>query len=248
MARKKVCLFIVEGASDETALGALIEKLVQNEAVVFDVFRTDIFSATQQRAGVDPIMHIEKMHDRIRAVTLKHLERADYSWKDLDRIVPLADTDGCFIPDDAVVEREGIDSICYLNDHIETASAGGTRFRNKEKSSRLWGVIKGRRYVTNRNVRIPVSVYFMSRNLEHALSNEAGYVSDRRKAWLAREFSSRYKDDIDSFVGFMCNEIAVPGDYVGSWTYIAEGTNSLSRGSNLHLFIQDEVGNVSEAK
>lgn len=158
MARKKVCLFIVEGASDETALGVLIEKLVQNEAVVFDVFRTDIFSATQQRAGADPIMHIEKIHDRIRAVTLKHLERADYSWKDLDRIVLLADTDGCFIPDDAVVEREGIDSICYLNDHIETASAGGTRFRNKEKSSRLWGVIKGRRYVTKRNVRIPVSV------------------------------------------------------------------------------------------
>ena len=248
MARKKVCLFIVEGESDKTALGALIEQLVKKEAVVFDVFHADVFGANQRRAGADPVMGAEKIHDRIRAVTLKHLERAEYSWRDLSRIVLLSDTDGCFVPEGAVVEREGIDSICYFNDHIETASASGVKRRNREKSSHLWDVITGRRHVTYRKVSIPVSVFFMSRNLEHALSNEAGYVSERRKARLAREFSSRYKDDIDGFVEFMSVEIAISGDYVGTWSYIAENTNSLSRGSNLHLFIQDEVGGVGKAE
>ena len=79
----------------------------------------------------------------------------------------------------------------------------------------------------------------MSRNLEHALHGEAGYLSDRQKDFLARAFDRRFRDDVEGFVEFMTNEVAVPGDYNKSWSYIAEDTNSLKRGSNLHLLFQE---------
>lgn len=71
----------MEGESDKTALGALIERLVKEEAVVFDVFHSDVFGATQRRAGTDPVMGMEKIQDRIRAVTPHVPKNQTAVWK-----------------------------------------------------------------------------------------------------------------------------------------------------------------------
>lgn len=40
------------------------------------------------------------------------------------------------------------------------------------------------------------------------------------------------------FKRFLAEEISVAGDYAETWNYVAEGTYSLERCSNLHLVLE----------
>lgn len=63
-------------------------------------------------------------------------------------------------------------------------------------------------------------------------------VSDAEKKALAREFSERFKDNLDGFVAFMRDSaFAVSGDYRKTWVYIFQGDNSTERHSNVHLML-----------
>lgn len=212
MSRKRVWLFVVEGETDKTAIGLSIEELVASDTVEFDVFRSDIFGATQYWAGADSVMRIKDICNRVRKEVVDYLSGADYSWEDLDKIVLLLDTDGSFIPNDLVVENDQIEHICYYADHIEAPNAGHVRKRNAERSDNVRKMI-GRGRVTYSRKPVPVEVYFFSRNLEHALHNRSGQLSDRMKARLAKEFRSAYKNNPADFIRLLEDDLAVPGDY-----------------------------------
>ena len=242
MARRRVWLFIVEGETDKTAIGLSLEALIGNERVEFDVFGSDIFGASQiGRAGADPVMRTRDIHERIKKEVCHHLEFSDYQWGDLDRLILLLDTDGSFVPDDAVTENKQLEGIRYHNDCIEVPDASHARRRNKERSSNVRKVL-GRPKVTYRGKSVPVSAYFMSRNLEHALHDRPEQLEKRVKIRLARQFRLKYKDDLDGFIELLSGDISVPGDYRGSWEYIQEGTHSLERGSNLNVLL-GEISN-----
>lgn len=238
MPRKKHWLFLDEVESDKTAFGLLLETLVKDDTVAFDVFHADIFGARAHRAGSDPIMRLRDADSRIRKEVADHLTRSVYDWGDLERVILIADTDGSFIPDEAVHENPNLECIQYYEDHIVVPNARGAMARNGERSANLRRVV-GKGTITYNKRKIPVQVFFMSRNLEHALHNVAGHVTDRRKAYLANEFRSKFRNDIEGFVEFMTNTVAVPGDYHGTWKYISEGTHSLERGSNLHILLNE---------
>ena len=238
MARKRVWLFIVEGETDKTSLGLSLESGLRNNTVAFDVFRSDIFGMVDQhRAGSDPVMRIRSARERIRKEVLDHIDKADYIWNDLDKVVLILDTDGTFVPNEKVVENDSLSHISYCLDHIETPNANRIRKRNEERATNIRGVL-GKANVTFKGRSVPVDVYFFSRNLEHSLHDRPEELTERTKARLAREFRSRYKNDFTGFVNLLENEIAVPGDYRGTWAYIQDGTHSLERGSNLHLLLQ----------
>ena len=237
MSRKRIWLFVVEGETDKTSIGLSIEELVKSDTVDFDVFCSDIFGAAQYWTGVDSVMRIKDICDRVRKEVVEYLDGADYSWGDLDRIVLLLDTDGSFIPNHLVVENVQIEHICYFADHVEAPNADHVRKRNIERSSNVRRMI-GRGRVTYNRKSVPVEVYFFSRNLEHALHNKSGQLSDRMKARLANEFRSAYKNDSAGFIRLFEEDLAVPGDYQGTWKYVFEDAHSLERGSNLHILLQ----------
>ena len=228
---RKVILFVLEGPSDETALGGLFERIFDSSTVKFDIIHGDI--TTSYRST-------EKIREHLRRAIIAHLSQdLGYSWRDLERVVLICDSDGVFIPDDNVCESED----GRLHYGAECIFAGNRELicnRNKKKSDALRKLI-GVSELTYNKCKVPLSVYFLSRNLEHALSNKPGECGDFEKEELARKFARKYRNDIGGFVSYLRNDLAVEGDYKQTWDYLAEGTNSLSRCSNLHLVLPETL-------
>ena len=109
---RKVVLFIVEGPSDEAALGGIFTKIFSNAAVKFDVIHGDVTTSCQDPA---------KIREHVRNEILKHLARdRGYGWKDLERIVVICDTDGAFVPSSCIEAssdgRLHYDCLLYTSD------------------------------------------------------------------------------------------------------------------------------------
>lgn len=126
---KSVVLFIVEGTTEETALGGIFAKLLQNDRVKLDVVHGDI---TTKANSVDP-------RETVRKFVINELQRdRGYKWTDISRIVQICDTDGAFIPEDAVVEGSQDGRLVYEESRIVTNNVRGIRARNRRKSAAMW--------------------------------------------------------------------------------------------------------------
>lgn len=229
---KKVNLFVVEGPTDEVALASILEKILCGKRTVFEVIHGDI--TLEGRWGGSS----NEPKERVRKRVLTHLEQNNgYGWRDLSRIVLLCDTDGAFVDDDLVVPSGG-ERLLYGEDCIRAADADGIRKRNRHKKKAM-AALRQCSYLTYKKTQVPFEVYYMSRNLEHALYGVARECTDEEKTDMAYDFRRRYVDDIEGFRELVNGEIAVPGSYGDTWGYIAQGANSLSRCSNFHLALSD---------
>lgn len=94
MAKKKIMLFIVEGPTDETALSTVLNRIFSSESVKFQVVHGDVL--TQDFVAPDKI--VAAVNEQI-----KQFRGNTYKPSDFCKVVHLADTDGVFIPDDAVI-------------------------------------------------------------------------------------------------------------------------------------------------
>lgn len=226
---KQVVLFVVEGPSDETALGLPFQGVFSSDAVIFDVVHGDLTLQESQKP----------MRDRVRDTVLSHLERrAGYRWDDIRMIVEVCDTDGAFVPDDSVVPSQD-GRLSYGTEVIATGNVVGIRGRNATKASAMRQLCAAG-HLTYKRHKVPLYACFLSRNLEHALHNEAGECSNERKKELAHQFQRRFGRDAEGFKAFLrSEEIVAPGDLKGSWEWIQKGTNSLKRASNLHLILPE---------
>lgn len=235
---KQVLLFIVEGSTDETAFGLLFERLFARSAVVFDIVGGDLTTAASS-AG-DP-------REKVRERVLGQIERKDYRWSDLRQIVQIVDLDGAFVPD-SLVEKSDTGRLCYTEGRILASSVDGIRERNRIKKNAL-RKLSHLGKLTYRRHPVPFSVYYLSRNMEHALHGRIDEVGVDEKERLARDFQRRFRDDLEGFVGFMNGSaVAVPGTYGETWKHAEEGCNSLKRGSNLHLILGDGFHHVRESE
>lgn len=226
---KKVVLFVVEGSTDETALALLLDKVFSSAVVKFDIVGGDITSCQSSSSP----------RDLVRSRVKDHLLRQEYDWGDLACVIQLVDTDGAFVaPQHVKPSADGV--LSYGFEAIEAPDVDAIVERNRKKSSSLrqLSMTGCLRY---RKAEVPYFVYFMSRNLEHALHNKPESLSADEKERLARRFQRRYSKNVEGFVSFLEDEIAVAGDYLETWRYIEEGTNSLKRCSNLHLVFRNEA-------
>lgn len=230
MAKEKtVILVVVEGSTDETALALLFSQVFDSSHVVFDITSGDI---TAKQYLTD-----EKMRDRVRSRVIEYVKHKPYAWNDLERIVLVTDLDGTFIEDDQVVFHDA--GLEYDLDVIRTNKVREITERNHRKARSIEQLV-ATPYLTYRKARVPFSIYFMSRNLEHALHNVIETVDLNEKERLARLFQRQFSGDTRGFIRFMNSaELAVPGDYVQTWEYVRKGTRSLERGSNLHLLLNE---------
>lgn len=224
MNEKKVVAVIVEGPSDETAIGGILKEYFSSDEVQFAVVHGDITS--DYSTSVDNV--INKINDLIFGIMTKY----GYDWSDFIRIIHIADTDGAFTK--GCIRKTDAASIQYHEDYIETNDVEAVEHRNTHKSEILFKL-----YSTGNIHNIWYRIYFNSCNLEHVLYNELKDFSKEDKEELSDEFAEKYEGRVGEFIQFISNEsVAVSGTYKETWKYIEKDKNSLRRHSNMHLIFE----------
>ncbi len=225
MAEKKVIAFIVEGASDEAALGTIMKEYFSDNEVQFVVIRGDI--TTKDYVSKDAIL--KKINEQIEEVK----KRYRYQTEHFIKIIHLTDADGVYVGEDCVKYAE-VEGIQYYTDHMETVKVKETVERNARKADILF---KLRRTGTVQG--IPYKIYYNSCNLEHVLYNELKDFTDEEKRDMSDDFAEKYEGKAEEFVAFISDaEIAVPGTYQKTWDFLEKDKNSLNRHSNMHLIFE----------
>lgn len=225
---KKVILFIVEGTTDERALGGILNEIFKKDhKISFQILRGDITSDEKSNPG-NIIKKIVKQVNAKCAV--------EGLWnKDILKVVHLVDIDGAYVTEDFIIEDNNVDHIKYTKEEIRTRYVDKTKDRNKRKSEILNLLVK-QKFI---NRSIPYEVYYFSCNLEHVL-HDIHDVPDKDKTIFAEEFSERFYKKTDEFIEFLhSKEFMVEGDYISTWEHIRKGKNSLHRHCNFHLFFDE---------
>lgn len=228
MSEKKVIVFIVEGPSDEAALGTIMKEYFSGNEVRFVVVHGDI--SLKDYVSADYI--IRKINELVGGIRQKYR----YSLDDVIRIIHIADMDGVYISKEDVKEAE-VEGIRYFLDHIDAQNAESVIRRNQSKGEILFKLRK-----TGKVNGIPYRIYFNSCNLEHVLYGELKDFSDEEKEILSDDFAEKYEGQVERFISFISNpEFAVSGTYQKTWDYIQKDRNSLNRHSNMHLLFDKEI-------
>ena len=228
LARKKVVLVIVEGPSDDTALGIVLNQIFDKDSVYVHIMHGDITT----RKGVHSDNIVAKIGDEVRA----YAKSKHYSVKDFKQIIHIVDTDGAYIPDEKIIFIPESNKLSYESDGIHTLYQQEIIERNKQKTGNLYR-LRGTGQIWN----VPYRVYYMSCNLDHVLYNKRN-SSDEEKEADAYAFAKKYKNDIEGFVSFICDSnFSVNGDYKESWTHIETEMNSIERYTNLGICIMEEL-------
>lgn len=219
---KKVILLIVDGPTDEIALGPILKKIYDKNDVLFHVIHGDMTS----NWSVENINAVKTVHEHIE------IERKRYGLqkKDIIEVIHLIDTDGAFIPAERVI-YSSVKDIQYYKDRIESSDPASTISRNKRKAQVIYRLCSIHSVGT-----IPYYIYYFSRNLEHVLHDNDSNLSDSEKVCYADKFADKYISDHEGFISFLSSsDFAVPGDYNQTWDYIMNDLNSLHRYYNFHL-------------
>ena len=215
MSRKKIVFVIVEGPSDEEALGVLINRIYDSKAVYVHVMHCDITT----EFDVNPSNIVVKIGSLVKRFAGRTFKSGDFS-----QIIHITDMDGAFIPDDAIVEDAAASKHLYSVTEIRTQRKNVIEDRNRRKRDNL-----NRLSSTSKVWNIPYRIYYMSCNLDHALYGKLN-SSDEEKEEDAYQFAKQYRNDIPGFLKYIReSEFAVGPHYKESWEYISEGLHSLER-------------------
>lgn len=225
MKTKKVILFIVEGVTDKTSLGGIIDKLVSSSLIRFYITGGDI---TSDRFSNNSNA-ITKINEHVKGFLAREL---GIKKSDIIQIVHLIDMDGAFIESNQI-RVEDVEEFVYSESTIIASSVDRVVKRNSIKQQ-----VISRLSQCPKISDIPYSMYYFSCNLEHILHNEIN-LSDALKMEYAERFSDSYYKNEAAFVDFIRDKkFAAKGDYKETWEFIKLNGNSLKRYSNFHLFFE----------
>lgn len=225
MARKKIVFVIVEGPSDEEALGIIISRLYDRNVVFVQIMHGDITS----KEGVKSSNVIAKLGDVIKSYASDN----HYIKSDFKEIIHIADMDGAYVSKEYVIKDEYPKAV-YDAEYIRTANPKGIIRRNSQKSAVL-----NKLCTTPKVWTIPYRIFYMSCNLDHVLHNRPN-CSDEEKEKNSYLFAKQYKDNISGFLSFIReSEFSVMCAYSESWEFIKQERNSLIRHTNLGLHFND---------
>ncbi len=171
MGEKRVVAVIVEGPSDENAIGGIMKEYFSSDEVQFAVVHGDITSSDY--TTVDNV--VRKIDDLIDGMRDKY----GYHWDDFIQIIHIADTDGAFTK--GCVQETETETIQYYEDHMESSNVVATERRNIHKA-----VIMFKLYSTGKIHNKRYNLYFNSCNLEHVLYNELKDFSIEERAMVKK--------------------------------------------------------------
>lgn len=224
MKTKKVILFIVEGITDKTSLGGIIDKIVKDENVRFHITNGDITS-DRFTTGKNAVM-------KVNAHIKRFLDSNFFRKGDLLKVVHIIDTDGAYV-DQKFIEVADVDGFRYSTECIRAKSIEAVLQRNEKKRQVL-----NRLYTCPKIAGIPYSMYYFSCNLEHVLHNEMN-MDDDKKTEVAEAFADSFYGKEDEFIEFIRNnEFAAVGNFRETWDFIKDKNHSLKRYCNFHLFFE----------
>lgn len=189
MARKKIVLVIVEGPSDEVALGMALSQVYDKDFIYVHIMHGDITT----RRGVSSKNIVAKLGNEVTA----YAKSQHYKASDFKQIIHIVDTDGAYIPDDNIMEKENYLDIQYENDGIYTNNKASVMTRNQQKRDNLYrlrscGIIW----------TIPYSLYYMSCNLDHVLydkQNSTDKDKENDAYVLQKSIRARWNHSKNSF-------------------------------------------------
>ena len=227
MPSKKIVFVIVEGPSDDVALGYFLEKIYDSSLVHFHIMHCDI---TTER-NVNSASILNTVGGVVKAYkNSNHLKTSDFR-----EIIHILDMDGAYIPDEAILLDENAKKVIYSEANITTDNVQGIKDRNRNKRSCV-----DKLSTTPKLCGIPYQSYYMSCNLDHALNGKLN-STDEEKENDSYAFAKRYKENIPGFIKFISeSDFSVMDSYPQSWQYIREGLHSLERHSNFGLCFQAE--------
>lgn len=223
---KKVVIIIAEGNSEEYALYPFLKELGKPLNIMFTITHGDILSDYKN----EKTSH----KDVISGVVSGFIKDRKFLKEDILFVAQLTDTDGVFIDKSKVIVNNSIDRIKYSEESIAVHNQSQIDTivsRNNLKSTKLKALVKTDFTLSN----IPYKIYYFSCNLDHVLH---GDPNSEGKAEKADEFAnSMTNSDIHNF--FEQQVIYDTGDYESSWEYIFDDKNSLKRGSNFILLLNE---------
>lgn len=229
MARKKIVFVIVEGPSDDTALGVLLSKIYDKDTVYVHIWRGDITSDNKVNASniISKIGNAVKSYARSQHFTNKHFAE----------IIHIVDMDGAYIPNDHILKDENLEKNVYGLTMIKTVDPDAIIQRNERKRSNI-NKLCGCKEIWS----IPYRVYYMSSNLDHVLYGKLN-STDEEKENDAYQFAKKYSKNIEGFLKYIIeSDFSVMGEYKESWDFIKQGLHSLERYTNLGI----ELGKINE--
>lgn len=228
MARKKIVLVIVEGPSDDVALGMTLSKVYDKDTIYVHIMHGDITT----KRGIKSQNIVAKLGNDVTT----YAKSQHYKASDFKQIIHIVDMDGAYIPDNKILEKKNCLEIQYESDGIFTNNKVGIIKRNQQKKDNLY-----RLRSCGTIWAIPYRVYYMSCNLDHVLYDKQN-STDETKENDAYAFAKKYKDNVEEFEEFICNSpFSVNGDYKESWEYIEKDLNSVNRHTNLCICIEEEL-------
>lgn len=223
---KKIVLVIVEGQSDDTALGLLLDEFFDPQTVKVHVVRGDITTDV----GVNDIIA------RVNTEINKYCERDHILRDSIQEVIHLSDTDGTYVTAKYVLDDPSAQDPIYSETAIYTANKRGIETRNRKKGAnmeRLAGIKK----IGN----TPYRIFYMSCNLDHVLYNKLN-CTDEEKEDNAFDFLERFNGKLDEFIEYISvSPFAVMTGYRESWKYIRQGLHSLERHTNFGLCFTEET-------
>ncbi|MGN0606965.1 MAG: hypothetical protein ACI4JM_10625 [Oscillospiraceae bacterium] len=231
MTESKIILFIVEGKSDKAALAPALEKIITNSTVKFKVMCADITS--------DFDSTVQNIERRIKTLGVKRFlqENSQFSAKNICGIVHVVDLDGAFIPSDSVIEGDTIETQ-YLDDSIICKDKSLFLKSKKNKKENLIYLSKLSEISIPTGIVVPYSIFYMSCNLDHVLHNKRNSTKAEKKA-NSIIFADNY-DEAKTFEEFFNgDDIKIKGTYKETWDYAQIELNSLKRGSNFWICIEE---------
>lgn len=209
---KKVIAVIVEGPSDEAALGSILKEYFSSAEIQFVVVHGDI--TTKDYTSTDNIL--SKINNLIESVKQKY----GYKREDFLKIIHIVDMDGAFC-NDAIVEKD-IEGVRYYLDRIETKYPDYLIRKHTQKAE-----ILSKLYSSGKINGVSYRIYFNSCNLEHVLFNEL------------KDFTEKYEGKVEDFVEFISqDDLIAPGTFKQTWQFIEKEKHSLERFTNMHLIFK----------
>ena len=227
MARKKIVFVIVEGSTDNDALGLVFEHFFKEKEVYVHIVHGDITT----RTAINNANILKAVVEEIKG----YASNTHLTSKDFQEIIHIVDMDGAFVDNTKVVEDITKEEVYYSETEIRTKDKQGIEKRNLQKRENL-----NKMSAKNKIWNIPYSVYYMSCNLDHVLYNKLN-STDEEKEQDAFDFAKRFEDDLQGFLHFISTSyFSVQGTYVDTWKFIKEETHSLERHTNLGLCFLEE--------
>lgn len=175
---KKVIAVIVEGPSDEAALGSILKEYFSSEEIQFVVVHGDI--TTKDYTSTDNIL--SKINNLIESVKQKY----GYKIEDFLKIIHIVDMDGAFC-NDAIVEKD-VEGVHYYLDRIETKYPDYLIRKHTQKAE-----ILSKLYSSGKINGVSYRIYFNSCNLEHVLFNELKDFTDDEERKVCGAFCCLYE-------------------------------------------------------